>query len=199
MVMAPPSMCDSAASPCLHGCPASLHRHLPPQSPLSHPLDLSLHSQQQPLPWYCSTIPIFQLPAAIPSRGPVQGMYGCGKDCLFSFHLDCHRSAVSLSAFNVSPLTQRVAPMWGSDPASVPHRPPGLRAGPVLLTLLFFPPSSFVLSSFAWVYMFFFSLSWCSACTSVSEGVFLMYLWREMYSTTTSLLPFCSCLETFKA
>ena len=29
------------------------------------------------------------------------------------------------------------------------------------------------------------ALSWYSACTSVSEGVFLMYLWREMYSTST--------------
>ena len=29
------------------------------------------------------------------------------------------------------------------------------------------------------------TLSWCSACTSVSEGVFLMYPWREMYSTST--------------
>ena len=28
-------------------------------------------------------------------------------------------------------------------------------------------------------------LSWCFACTSVSEGVFLMYPWREMYSTST--------------
>ena len=29
------------------------------------------------------------------------------------------------------------------------------------------------------------ALSWCSACTSVSEGVFLIYPWREMYSTPT--------------
>ena len=29
------------------------------------------------------------------------------------------------------------------------------------------------------------TLRWCSACTSVPEGVFLMYLWREMYSTST--------------
>ena len=29
------------------------------------------------------------------------------------------------------------------------------------------------------------TLSWCSACTSVSESVFLMYLWREMYSMST--------------
>ena len=42
----------------------------------------------------------------------------------FSFHLGYHRSAVSLSALNVSPLTQTVAPMWGSDPcfSSPTHR-----------------------------------------------------------------------------
>ena len=33
----------------------------------------------------------------------------------FSFRLGCHRSVVSLSALNVSPLTQIIAPMWGSD------------------------------------------------------------------------------------
>ena len=44
----------------------------------------------------------------------------------------------------------------------------------------------------AWFFIFFSirqvllsTLSWCSACTSVSEGVFLMYPWREMYSTST--------------
>ena len=50
MVIAPPPMHDSAVSPCFHGCPASLHRHFPPQSPSSHPFDLSLCSQQQPCP-----------------------------------------------------------------------------------------------------------------------------------------------------
>ena len=29
------------------------------------------------------------------------------------------------------------------------------------------------------------ALSWCSACTSVSEGVFLMDPRKEMYSTST--------------
>ena len=55
-----------------------------------------------------------------------------------------------------------------------------------------FPPSSFILASFMWFYIFFSTgqallsaLSWCSACTSVSEGVFLMYPWREMYSMST--------------
>ena len=60
---------DSAVSPRFHGCLAFLHRHFPPQSPPSHPLDKSLHSQQQPSLWDCSTIPKLQLPAAAPSRG----------------------------------------------------------------------------------------------------------------------------------
>ena len=56
-----------------------------------------------------------------------------------------------------------------------------------------FAPSSFVLPSFSWVCIFFAAgqvllsaLSWCPACTSVSEGVFLMHPWREMCSTSTS-------------
>ena len=52
-----------------------------------------------------------------------------------------------------------------------------------------------------WFYIFFSTgrvllstLSWCSACTSVSEGVFLMYPWREMYSMSTysSVILFAS-------
>ena len=46
--------------------------------------------------------------------------------------------------------------------------------------------------SFVWFYIFFSTgqvllsvLSWCSACISVSEVVFLIYLWRKMYSTST--------------
>ena len=70
-----------------------------------------------------------------------------------------------------------------------PHLPNG-RSGPT--NTLIFLPSSFVLQGFAWVYIFFSAgqvflctLSWCSACTSVSEGVFLMYPWGEMHSTST--------------
>ena len=48
--MAPPSMRDSAVSPCFHGCPAFLHGHFPPQSPPPRPLNLSLRSQKQPSP-----------------------------------------------------------------------------------------------------------------------------------------------------
>ena len=111
--------CDSAVSPCFPGCPAFLHRHFPPQSPSSHPLDLPLHSQQQPSLWDCSTIPKLQLPASVPSKGPASLPGVCmamARTVRFSFNLGCHRSAVSLSALNVSPLTQTVAQMWGLDP-----------------------------------------------------------------------------------
>ena len=85
----------------------------------SHPLNLSLHSQQQPSHWDCFTIPKLQLPPAAPSRRPVflPGICMAAPSTVwFSFHLGCHRSAVSLSALNVSPLTQTIAPLWGLDP-----------------------------------------------------------------------------------
>ena len=117
-------------------------------------------------------------------------MYGCSKDRLilipfmlpqiscFPISLKCFSSdSDNCPAVGIGPLLQ------------FPHL---LRVGPVLLILLFFPPSFFVLLSFVWFYVFFSTgqvllsaLSWCSACTSVSEGVLLMYPWREMYSTST--------------
>ena len=116
-------------------------------------------------------------------------MYGCGKDCLFSFQLGCPRSAVSLSALNVF-LWLRQLPRCGDQtPASV-LLPTEHRSSPTDTPV--FPPSSFILPSFAWFDIFFSTgqvllsaLSWCSGCTSVSEGVSLMYPWREMYSTST--------------
>ena len=180
MVMTPPTRHDSAVSPCFHGCLAFLHRHFPPRSPLSHPFDQSLHSQQKPSPWDCSTIPKLQLPAPAPSRRPAFLSGECmavARTVWFSFHLGCHRSAVSLSALNVSPLTQTIAQMWGSGPLlQFPHP---LRAGPILLTLLFFP---LVLSSY-WVLhgsIYFFPLvrsSW-----PLSAGVLRALLRLKVYS-----------------
>ena len=142
MVMAPPLTCDSAVLPGFHVCLAFLHRHFPPWSP-SHLVNLSLHSQQHPSPWDCSTIPKLQFLVAAPSCVLVQGMYSCGKDCLiliafrlpqiscftlslkcFSFHSD------SCPTVGIGPLLQ------------FPHP---RTVGPVLLTLLFFPlvPSSY--------------------------------------------------------
>ena len=60
-----------------------------------------------------------QVPAIAPSRGPASLSEVClaaAKAVWFSFPLGCHRSAVSLSALNVSPLTQPNAPIWGLDP-----------------------------------------------------------------------------------
>ena len=118
MVMAPPP-CDSAVLPCFHGCQTFLHRHFPPQSPPSHPLCPSLYSQQQFSPWDCSTVLKLQPPTVVPSRGPVTLSGVCmavTRTVWFSFHLICHRSAVSLSVLNVFPLTQTIATMWGLDP-----------------------------------------------------------------------------------
>ena len=119
MGIVPPPTHDSAVLPCFHGCLAFLHRYFPPQSPPSHPLGPSLCSQQQPETQDWSTIPKLQLPASEPWRGPVYLSWVCmavARTVCFSFHLGCNRSAVSLSALYVSPLTQTTALMWGSDP-----------------------------------------------------------------------------------
>ena len=103
----------------LQGCLAFLHWHFLPRSPPSHSLNLSLHSQQQPSPWDCSTIPKLQLPATAPSRGPALLPEVCmavTRTVWFSCHLCCHWSVVSLSALNVSLLTQTIALIWGLDP-----------------------------------------------------------------------------------
>ena len=119
----------------------------------SPPLGLSPHSKQKSAPWDCSTIPALQLPATVPSRGPVWGVYGCSKSVQFSFCLDCHRSAaLSIRCFSSDTKScpdVRIRPLL-----QFPHP---LRAGPVLLTLLtlLFPPPSFVLLSFAWFCVFF--------------------------------------------
>ena len=97
----------------------------------------------------------------------------------------------------------RQLPCCGArTPASVPLPTEG-KSSPTNTPV--FPPSSFILLSFEWFYIFFSAgqvllatLSCCSACTSVSEGAFLMDLWREMYSmfTYSSILLF-SFLRAF--
>ena len=137
---------DSAVSPCFHGSLAFLHRHFPPQSPPSHPLDPSLQSTAVLIPGLLHNPPKLQLPATAPSRGPVSLSGVCmavARTLCISFHLGHHRSAVSLSILTVSPLTQDNRPDVGMGPLlSFPY-PQG--TSPVLLTLLFFPrvPSSY--------------------------------------------------------
>ena len=84
----------------------------------------------------------------------------------------------------------RQLPSSGARTPALVSSPTKGRSSPT--NTLVFPPSSFILPSFVWVYIFFSAgqallstLSWCSACTSLSEGVLLMYLWREMYSMPT--------------
>ena len=116
---------------------------------------------------------------------PVRDRYGCGKDCLILIPFRLPQvSCFTLSFKCFSWLRQ--LPRCGQF--QFPHPP---RAGPVLVTLLFFPPGSLVLPGFARFYIFFSAgqvllsaLSCCSARISVSEGVFLMYPWRERYCTS---------------
>ena len=117
-------------------------------------------------------------------------MYGCSKDCLvlipfrlpqiscFPLSLKCFSSdSDNCPDVGIGPLLQ------------FPYLP---RADPVLLTLLLFSlvPSSYQvlhasIYSFPLSQVLLSTLSWCSACTSVFEGVFLMYLWRERCSMST--------------
>ena len=140
LVMAPPPMHDSAVSPCFHGCLAFLHRHFPPQSPPSHPLgSISpqstaplalglLHNPQTPAPSRCT----FQGTCV-----PVQGMYGCGKDCLILIPFRLPQISCFILSLKCFSSDSDSCPDVGIRPLLwFPHL---LRAGPVLLTFLFFP------------------------------------------------------------
>ena len=189
MVMAPPTMHDSAVSPCFHGLP-----------PLAFPTKISSHTSPQSISLHSPAaltlgllhIPLTPAPSHCPFQKtsvPAWGMYGCGKDCLILIpfrlpHISCF--TLSLKCFFSDSDNW---PAVGTRPLlQFPHP---LRADPVLLTLLFFPlvPSSYwVLCGSKYslpLVRYSCLLSWCSACTSVSEDVFLMYWWREMYSTST--------------
>ena len=106
-------------------------------------------------------------------------MYGCGKDCLILIPFRWPQVSCFPLSLNACPLTQ--LPWCGDQsPPSVPP-PAKIRSSPTNTPV--FPPSSFILPSFTWFYIFFSTgqvllstLSWYSACTSVTEGVFLMYL-----------------------
>ena len=69
--------------------------------------------------------------------------------CAILIPLDCHRSVASLSASNVSPLTQRVAPCGDQTLALVPPPTEG-RSSPANSPNSPVPPPSFVPPSFAW-------------------------------------------------
>ena len=132
-------------------------------------------------------------------------MYGFGKDCLILIPFRLPQIGCFTLSFECFSSDSDNCPDVGIDrtTASVP---PPTKGRPHPTKTLVFPPSSFILPSFAWFYILFstsqvllFALSWYSACTSVSEGVFLMYPWREAYSTSTysSTIVFSSLLFVF--
>ena len=116
-------------------------------------------------------------------------MHGCGRTVWFSSYLGCHAwiSSFTLTLRCFSSDSDNCFHVWVGPLVQFPHPPRAPSNTPVFLS------SSFLLSSFALVYIFSSTgqvllppLSWCSAYTSVSEGVFLMHPWREMCSTSTS-------------
>ena len=131
--------------PLLPWLPGFPPQAFPPLSPPSHPLDPSLHSQQQPSLWDCPTIPKLQLPAAAPSRGPAPLPGVCtavARTVIFiPFRLP-QISCFTLSLKSFSSDSDN-CPAVGMGPLlQFPHTP---RAPPVLLTFLFFLllPSSY--------------------------------------------------------
>ena len=143
--MAPSPTRDSAVSPCFHSCLAFLHWHFPPRSTSSHPLNPTLHINNSPgFEIAPQSLNSSSQPLCLPGdQHSCLGAYGCSKDCLilipfrlpqmscFTLSLKCFSSdSDSCPDVGIKPLLQ------------CPHPP---RAGPVLLTLLFFPlvPSSY--------------------------------------------------------
>ena len=159
----------------------------PTKSPPSHPLHLSLHSQQQPLPWDCATTPKLQFPAAATSRRlgvTVRGWYGCGKNCLILIPFRLPQISCFILSLKCFSSDSDSCPQCGNQIPALVSPPAEGRSSPTNTPVS--PPTE----SCKVLYILFHSsgtpaLSWCSACTSVFEGVFLMYLWREMYSTST--------------
>ena len=173
MVMAAPLTHDSAVLPCFHGCLAFLHRHFPPQSPPSHPLDSSLCSQQQLLPWDCSTIPELQLSATAPS-GVCMAVARTNL-ILIPFRL----SQISCSTLSLKYFSSDSdnCPDMGIGPlCQFPHLP---RAGAVLLILLSFPlvPSSYRVFHGS-IYSFLLARYSCL----LSAGVLHAFLCLKVYS-----------------
>ena len=169
-----------------------LHRHFPPQSPPSHPLSPSLHSPQQPCPGIA--------PQSLSSSSQLLCLLGDLRPCPGYVWLQQVLILILFRLPQISCLTLSLK-CFSSDSDNClyvgirlllqfPHL---LMAGPILLTLLCFPQSRH-LTEFC-IYIFYISFStgqvllstpsWCSACTSVSERVFLMYPGRKMYSTST--------------
>ena len=177
-------MHDSAVSPCFHGC------QVPPKT-----FPTTISSLTRPCPGislqfiYSSSQLVCFLGDLHPFQQYVWQQQGLS--VWFLFHLEYQISCFTHRLKWFSSVPNNCSNVGIRDLLQFPHPS---RAGAFLLTLLFFP----LLSPFYWVlcdsiYIFFSSgqlllpgLSWCSARSSVSGSIFLMYLGREIYSTSTS-------------
>ena len=118
----------------------------------------------------------------------VWGMYGSGKDCLILIPFRLLQSSCLTLSLKCFSSDSDNCPSVGIG--HLPQFRHPLRAGPVLLTFLFFPlVPLFYQVLHGSMYSFPLVRSSCplsvSAFTSVSEDVFLMYPWRKMDSTST--------------
>ena len=108
-------------------------------------------------------------------------MYGCGKDCLILILFRLPQiSCFTLSLKCFSSDSDNCPDVGIRTPASVPPHAEG-RSNPTNTPV--FPPSSFVLLSFVWVYILFSTgqvllatLSWCIPDVSVERDVLHVHL-----------------------
>ena len=167
MVVSPPPTCDSAISPCFHGHFQSFPTTI---SSLTSPRSISPQSTAS-LNSSCSCCPFQE------TRVPAQHMYGCSKDCLilipfrlpqiscFTLGLKCFSSdSDSCPTVGIRPLLQ------------FPHPS---RAGPVPLTLLFFP---LVPLSYRVLHASIYSFPLVKYSCPLSAGVMLAFLCLKVYS-----------------
>ena len=176
--MAPPPTSDSAVSPCFHGCLAFLHRHsrhsLLPYitqiclSTVNRALTLGLlHSLSTPAPSCCSFLG---------TCVPVQIMCGCGKDCLILIPFRLPQISCLTLSFTCFSSDSDSCPDVGIGPLL--HFPLCSKGRSSAMNTSVFPlvPLSYRVLGGSVVFpsgqALLSALSWYSACTSVSEGIY---------------------------
>ena len=183
--MALPPTCDSALPPWLPGFPSLAFPTT--VSSLMSPWAVSLQSTAD---LSLGLLLALQLQASV-SCVTARGIYGCSKDCLCD---SCSVWTVTGQLLHSQPQMFLLCPKqlpWCVDQthASVPHPPTKGRSSPVNFSFspYFLLPTEFcvVLYILSDDRVLLPALSWCCGISTVSEGVFLMYLWREIYSMLT--------------
>ena len=135
------------------------------------------------------------LPATVPSRGPASRLEYVWQELFvwFSLHLDCHRSTASLSASNVSPLSQTIAPMLGLDPG---FSSPTWQRQIQSYLLSSFPPNFLRPTKFCMVLCILFCGSGSSARSQLALQALLclkVYSWCIYECTPHLPIPPLSC------